>query len=118
MHISQLKKYVPLQAVLEDYINATLVDPMASLQRVWFMASWMIRKCASTVSQIQVQWSDCLASLLAWEEVEDFLHAPLGVKLAFEGEGMLGPPGGLGSRTRLQDLPTLNRGTTLTEIQQ
>ena len=31
---------------------------------------------------------------------------------------MSGPPGGLGSRTRLQDLLTLNRGTTLTQIRQ
>lgn len=51
----------------------------------------MVRKGASTISQIQVQWSDSPRSMLIWEEIEDlhrrFPTSPARGQVGFRGGG-------------------------------
>ena len=91
VHISQLKRRIPPSVAVDDDISAVPDDPMASVQPVHFLDSQMVKKGASNLSQIKVQWSRLPASLATWEEASDLRHrfptcATWG-QAAFRGEG-------------------------------
>jgi len=58
VHISQLKRHVPPSVTVEDDITAVPDDPTQQPQPLQFLANRMIQKGASTLSQIQVRWSE------------------------------------------------------------
>jgi hypothetical protein len=51
VHVSQLKRHIPPQAIVEEDIGSP-DDPMIAIQSVHFVASRMIQKGAFLVSQI------------------------------------------------------------------
>lgn len=57
----------------EDNEDITAIpdDPVAVLQPVAFLYSRMVKKGASVLSQIKVQWSDISNSITTWEEASD-----------------------------------------------
>lgn len=77
--------------VLEDNITTIPYDPSEALQPVSFVASRVVQKGASMISQIQVWWSACSPSLLTWEEAEDlhrrFPKSPAWGQAGFQGRG-------------------------------
>ena len=91
VHISQLKRHIPASASVDDDISAIPDDPTASVQPVHFLDSRMVKKGASHLSQIKVQWSGLPVSLTAWEEASDlrrrFPTCAAWGQAAFRGEG-------------------------------
>lgn len=71
VHISQLKRHIPASVVVEDDISAFPDDPTADAQPVHFLDYRMVKKGASCLSQIKVQWSGLPVSLATWEEASD-----------------------------------------------
>jgi hypothetical protein len=57
--------------MLEEDISAIPDNPVASLQPVAFLDSRMVKKGASVLSQIKVQWAGISDSLVTWEEASD-----------------------------------------------
>ena len=55
----------------DEDITAIPDDPVAVLQPVAFLDSRMVKKDASVLSQIKVQWSDISNSITTWEEASD-----------------------------------------------
>jgi hypothetical protein len=71
VHISKLKRHIPASASVDDDISAIPDDPTTSVQPVYFLDSRMVKKGASHLSQIKVQWLGLPVSLTTWEEDSD-----------------------------------------------
>lgn len=91
VHISQIKRHIPASVVVEQDISAIPDDPAAEVFPVQFLGFRMMKKGASNLSQIKVQWSGVPASLTTWEEAADlrrrFPNCAAWGQAAFRGEG-------------------------------
>ncbi|XP_066317156.1 uncharacterized protein [Miscanthus floridulus] len=113
VHISQLKRHVPPSVTVEDDITAVPDDPTQQPQPLQFLANRMIQKGASTLSQIQVRWSEQAPTLLTWEEATDLRrrfpnHSAWG-QPAFQGRGNVRNGKG---KARKRRAVTIGRPTT------
>lgn len=92
VHISQLKRRIPPSVAVDDDISAVPDDPMASVQPVHFLDSQMVKKGASNLSQIKVQWSRLPRLWLPGKKLRIYVIAfqlvQLGGKLHFEERAM------------------------------
>ncbi|WVZ81180.1 hypothetical protein U9M48_028591 [Paspalum notatum var. saurae] len=91
VHVSQLKRHVPAQEVIQDDISAVPGDPDIDLQPVAALSHRVITVGSSSLSQLLVQWSHLPQGLATWEEEHDlhrrFPLAPVWGQPRFQGEG-------------------------------
>lgn len=71
VHVSQLKKHVPAEVVVDERVDQLPSDLMEIVCLVKLIDARMIKRGSSTLHQIQVQWSGMPPYLSTWEEVDD-----------------------------------------------
>jgi hypothetical protein len=71
IHVSQLKKQVPSQAVVHEDIEAIPTDLEEQLLPVAILDKKFVGRAGSTTQRAQVQWTNLSSKLATWEDEQD-----------------------------------------------